>query len=177
MSCPIHEYGMSFFFFLMTVPVAYGNSQAESWIQAAAATYATAAATPDPFNPLHWARDWSWASAVTWAAAVWVLTHCTKVGNFGMSFDLFVSLVFFNNILEFYIVIIFENHICRWNPGKIVRWMPILFWVQRFFLSLFFVFFVFSGAAPMAYGGSQARHPIRAIAPSLRQSHSNARSE
>ena len=34
-------------------------------------------------------------------------------------------------------------------------------------------FFVFSRAAPMAYGGSQARGLIRAVATSLRQSHSN----
>ena len=32
-------------------------------------------------------------------------------------------------------------------------------------------------AAPAAYGGSQARGPIRAVAVSLCQSHSNARSE
>ena len=38
-------------------------------------------------------------------------------------------------------------------------------------------FFVFFRATPVAYGGSQARGLIRAIAPSLRQSHSNARSK
>ena len=37
--------------------------------------------------------------------------------------------------------------------------------------------FAFSRAAPMAYGGSQARGLIRAVAASLRQSHSNAGSE
>ena len=41
---------------------------------------------------------------------------------------------------------------------------------------LFFVFCLFR-AAPMAYGGSQARGQIRAVATSLPQGHSNARSE
>ena len=44
------------------------------------------------------------------------------------------------------------------------------------FYSLF-LFFVFSGATPAAYGGSQARGPIRAIAAGLHQSHSNSGSE
>ena len=43
--------------------------------------------------------------------------------------------------------------------------------------SFFFVFLPFSRAAPAAYGGSQARGQIGAIATSLRHSHSNARSE
>ena len=37
--------------------------------------------------------------------------------------------------------------------------------------------FAFSRAAPMAYGGSQARGPIGAVAMGLHLSHSNARSE
>ena len=44
-------------------------------------------------------------------------------------------------------------------------------------LLLFFCLFVFSGAAPEAYGGSQARGLIGAIASSLRHSHSNVGSE
>ena len=40
----------------------------------------------------------------------------------------------------------------------------------------FFVFGLFR-AAPMAYGGSQARGRIGAVAASLHQSHSDARSE
>ena len=44
-------------------------------------------------------------------------------------------------------------------------------------LSLFFLLFCLFRAAPMAYGGSQARGPIGAAAASLRHSHSNARSE
>ena len=51
-----------------------------------------------------------------------------------------------------------------------------VFWV---FFGVFFVFFffAFSSAAPAAYGGSQARGLMGAVATGLRQSHSNARSE
>ena len=44
---------------------------------------------------------------------------------------------------------------------------------DRFYLFIF----LFFRAAPMAYGGSQARVPIGAIAASLRHSHSNAGSK
>ena len=47
---------------------------------------------------------------------------------------------------------------------------------QTFFF-FFFCLFAFSRAAPMAYGGSQARGLIKAVAASLHQSHSNASSE
>ena len=47
-----------------------------------------------------------------------------------------------------------------------------------YFIFLFFcLFLLFLWAAPAAYGGSQARGPIRAVATGLRQSHSNAGSE
>ena len=42
---------------------------------------------------------------------------------------------------------------------------------------LFFVFFAFSRLAPAAYGGSQARGLIRAVATGLHHSYSNAGSE
>ena len=42
---------------------------------------------------------------------------------------------------------------------------------------LFFFFFVFSRATPMAYEGSQATSPIGAAAAGLHQSHSNVGSE
>ena len=45
------------------------------------------------------------------------------------------------------------------------------------FIYLFFVFLSFSGAAPVAYGASQAMGLIRAVAASLHQSHSSARSK
>ena len=41
----------------------------------------------------------------------------------------------------------------------------------------FFGLFAFSGAAPVAYGGSLARSLIGAVAASLRQSHNNTGSE
>ena len=46
-----------------------------------------------------------------------------------------------------------------------------------FYFILFFCLFAISWATPAAYGGSQARGPIGAVATSLRQSHSNAGSE
>ena len=54
--------------------------------------------------------------------------------------------------------------------------------IQFFFYFYFFVFLSFvvvaiSWAAPAAYGGSQARGRIEAVASGLRQSHSNVGSE
>ena len=46
-----------------------------------------------------------------------------------------------------------------------------------FFLFFFFCLFAISWASPPAYGGSQARGLIRAVAAGLRQSHSNSGSE
>ena len=45
------------------------------------------------------------------------------------------------------------------------------------FLLFFPLFFVFFRTAPMAYGGSQARGRIGAVASGLRHRHSNAGSE
>ena len=45
------------------------------------------------------------------------------------------------------------------------------------FSLFFFLSFSFSRAAPVAYGGSQGRGLIRAVATGLHQSHSNAGSE
>ena len=42
-----------------------------------------------------------------------------------------------------------------------------------FYFILFFVFFAIFWAAPMEYGGSQARGQIGFVATGLRQSHSN----
>ena len=44
-------------------------------------------------------------------------------------------------------------------------------------LLLLLLFFAISWPAPLAYGGSQARGGIRAVAAGLRQSHSNVGSE
>ena len=71
----------------MAAVMAHGSSQARDWVWAiaatctTAATYAAAAATMDPFNLLHPARDQTHISAVTQATAVGFLTHCTMVGT------------------------------------------------------------------------------------------------
>ena len=52
--------------------------------------------------------------------------------------------------------------------------MYILLIIIIFFNCLFSLFL---WADPAAYGGSQARGPIRAVASGLRQSHSNSRSK
>ena len=54
---------------------------------------------------------------------------------------------------------------------------PFLSRILFFFFFFFFCLLVFSRAAPEAYGGSQARGIIGALATSLRQSHSNAGSD
>jgi len=46
-----------------------------------------------------------------------------------------------------------------------------------FFFFYFFVFVFFWGAAPVAYGGSQARGPIGAVAAGLHPGHSNTESK
>ena len=56
----------------------------------------------------------------------------------------------------------------------------IVYFIYLFFCLLSFVVVVvvaISWAAPAAYGGSQARGPIGAVATGLHQSHSNAGSE
>ena len=57
------------------------------------------------------------------------------------------------------------------------KWAHAIYIVLHF--SFFFVFFFFaiSWAAPTAYGGSQARGRIGAVATGLHQSHSNVGSE
>ena len=47
---------------------------------------------------------------------------------------------------------------------------------MQFFFNFFF-FFAFSKAAPVAYGGSQARGLIRAVAAAIHHSHSNTGSK
>ena len=49
--------------------------------------------------------------------------------------------------------------------------------IKMYLRYIFFVFFVFSRAAATAYGGSQARGLIGAVAAGLSQSHSNAGSK
>ena len=61
---------------------------------------------------------------------------------------------------------------------------PFLFWyiiyfVLFYFILFYFIYFIFClfRTTPAAYGGSQARGQIEAVAASLRQSHSNTGSE
>ena len=51
------------------------------------------------------------------------------------------------------------------------------FFYYFIYLFIFLVFLLFLWAAPAAYGGSQARGRIGAVATGLRQSHSNAGSK
>ena len=55
--------------------------------------------------------------------------------------------------------------------------LHVIYTLIFFFSFLFLVFFAISWATPTAYGGSQARGRIGAVAASLRQSHSNSGSE
>ena len=70
----------------------------------------------------------------------------------------------------------FFNHKCMLILSKA---FAVLIEIVIFFSIFFFFFFflLFLWAAPAAYGGSQARGPIGAVATGLRQSHSNAGSE
>ena len=61
--------------------------------------------------------------------------------------------------------------------GTPERFYFYLFFVLSFVFLSFVVVVAISWAAPVAYGGSQARGPIGAVATGLRQSHSNAGSE
>ena len=56
---------------------------------------------------------------------------------------------------------------------KLISLFPVYLFICQFFFRLF----AFSRAAPAAYGGSQARGLIGAVATGLRQSHSNSGSE
>ena len=49
--------------------------------------------------------------------------------------------------------------------------------VHRVTIFYFILYYLLFRATPEAYGGSQARGPIRATAAGLHHSHSNARSE
>jgi len=63
------------------------------------------------------------------------------------------------------------------NIFKYTKMLMITLWQIRLCVFFFVSFFVFSRAAPVAHGGSQARGLIRAVAAGLHQSHSNTGSE
>ena len=68
----------------MAAPEAYGSFQARDWIQAPAVTYATGAATLDPLTHCNWlggARDQTYTSTETRAAAIGLLNQCTTAGT------------------------------------------------------------------------------------------------
>ena len=58
-----------------------------------------------------------------------------------------------------------------------VAWFFLFLSLSFFFFFFFFGLFAFSWAPPAAYGGSQARGPIGAVAAGLHHSHSNVGSE
>ena len=70
---------------------------------------------------------------------------------------------------------------CRWWPSLCALTWPFfcchVSLVCILFIYLFIYLFVFSRATPTAYGGSQARGLIRAVATGLHHSHSNTGSE
>ena len=84
--------------------------------------------------------------------------------------DDFMVLYLSQNIIKPY-------HINIHNLYYINYTLMMLFLKASLLRKLFFVFLSFLGPLPMAYGGSQARGRIRAIAASRHHSHSNARSK
>ena len=79
-------------------------------------------------------------------------------------------------------------YFCSYLPFPVLPISP-LYWITPINLQIclnivhlklsffFFCLFAISWAAPVAYGGSQVRGLIRAVAPGLSQSHSNSGSE
>ena len=65
--------------------------------------------------------------------------------------------------------------IAYYVPGTVLKPLQMLFFFL--FLSFFFGLFAFSRATSVAYGDSQARGQIGAVAAGLHRSHSNAGSE
>ena len=73
-----------------------------------------------------------------------------------------------------------EDNYFDWLVRKLGDWFVLFYFIFYLFIYLFIyllVFLPFLGPLPRAYGGSQARDPIGAIATVLPQSHSNAGSE
>ena len=67
---------------------------------------------------------------------------------------------------------------CHLDPGLVyIKQILIVIISKSVEVCHFILFFCLFEAAPMAYGGSQARGLIGAVAAGLRHSHSNTRSE
>ena len=69
----------------------------------------------------------------------------------------------------------FFSFLVRFINHRATMGTPIIF--IFIYSCIYFCLFAFSRAAPVAYGGSQARDLIGAVAAGLHQSHSNTRSE
>ena len=64
-----------------------------------------------------------------------------------------------------------------WSVGGVILFILFIYLFLFLLFFFFFCLFAFSRVAPAAYGHSQARALIRAVATGLHQSHSNAGSE
>ena len=91
----------------------------------------------------------------------------------GLSFTVFISVFYFFQFLTY----LWTAELCllKVYPPRLQLVIIIPWYTCK--NMYFFFFFVFSRAAPTAYGGSQARGLIKAIAAGLHHSHSNARSK
>ena len=87
---------------------------------------------------------------------------------------LHITVFYFHYYTVLHCVIIFYLLILLWTKFEVVPIFYFFFCLLSFFVV---VVVAISWAAPGAYGGSQARGPIGAVATGLRQSHSNAGSE
>ena len=83
-----------------------------------------------------------------------------------------VSCLMFKSLNQFEFIFVHGMRVCS-NFIEIILYVAL--GESKFFF--FFGLFAISWAAPAAYGGSQARGLIGAVATSLCQSHSNAGSE
>ena len=79
-------------------------------------------------------------------------------------------------ILQFCFIFIFWPHLLQLQQCQILNLLHHS-GSSGFHLFISFFIFIFSRAAPVAYGGSQARGPIGATAAGLHHSHSHAGSE
>ena len=133
--------------------MAYGGSQARGRIgavQAASATYTTAHGNAGSLT--HLARP-GIKPATSWFL-VGFINHCATMGTPCNSYFFWTSSLSFHSAVG------------PANQGT----HPVQIWFFCLFVSLF-------RAACVAYGGSQARGPMRAIATSLHHRHSNTGSE
>ena len=145
-----HLFNRFFFFLFRAMPLAYGGSQARCQIGAVAA-----GPMPQPQQCLIWAMSVTYTIAHSNTGS---LIHWARPGI---------------ELASSWMLVRFVNH---WAITGTLILLLILFIFILFYLFIFCLF-VFSRAAPMAYGGSQARGPVGAAAAGLYHSHSNTGSE